>query len=424
MANIVENKKFLWSEVAENHNKFWSVTLYDNDDVEVTFGRVGKTSQNTTHNGVGRRKFDKLISEKLKKGYKEIKTIDSNTTTGSSIVVQSNLHDIATKQIEHNSPQVAKLIKYLSDVNRHNIVSNTKLTYNTSNGLFSTPLGIVQPADITSARDLLNTLSDYVVKNDYKSKKFISSLEQYLTLIPQDIGMKFIPENILPDQNSVKKQNDILDSLEVSYQSVISGTKDNKIDTKSDQPKIFDVKMEAEEDKKVVDRIMKMYNNTKDRSHSCCGLKPIAFYSILLKEVDEAFRQDGAKMSNIWELFHGSSAGNLLSIFKKGLIIPPAGSAHVTGRNYSDGIYGSDISTKALNYSYGYWSGRSEQRYFMFLCDFAMGNYYVPPRSTSSKPPKGYDSYFAKGGQSGVQNNEMIVFRTSQVNLKYLIEFA
>ena len=63
----------------------------------------------------------------------------------------------------------------------------------------------------------------------------------------------------------------------------------------------------------------------------------------------------------------------------------------------------------------------------MFLADFAMGKQYVPSsRSYTSTryPVSGYQSTFAKAGQSGVMNNEMIVYQTSQANLKFLVEFG
>ena len=111
---------------------------------------------------------------------------------------------------------------------------------------------------------------------------------------------------------------------------------------------------------------------------------------------------------------------------KSGLIIPKSsGSIQITGRMFGDGLYFSDQATKSLNYSYGYWDGGSkDDNCFMFLADVAMGKIHTPSGPTSSLPKKGYDSTFAEAGKSGVMNNEMIVYRTSQANLRYLIEFA
>jgi len=113
-----------------------------------------------------------------------------------------------------------------------------------------------------------------------------------------------------------------------------------------------------------------------------------------------------------------------LSILKGGLVIPPSSSSHVTGRMFYNGIYFSDQSTKALNYATSFWGSSDIGRYFMFMADVSMGKYYVPSGPRSCLPPAGYDSYFAQGRKSGVQNNEMIVFKTSQVNLRYLVEFG
>jgi poly [ADP-ribose] polymerase len=60
----------------------------------------------------------------------------------------------------------------------------------------------------------------------------------------------------------------------------------------------------------------------------------------------------------------------------------------------------------------------------MFLADVAMGKSYTPKSSSESLPKAGYDSTFAKPGESGIINNEMIVYNVNQVNLKYLVEFT
>ena len=98
----------------------------------------------------------------------------------------------------------------------------------------------------------------------------------------------------------------------------------------------------------------------------------------------------------------------------------------ITGRMYGDGVYFSDQSTKSLNYATGSAPGQyggGSQRKFMLVNDVAMGKPYMATRSFSGGCPRGYDSTFAKAGSSGVRNNEMIVYRTSQVRPTYLCEF-
>ena len=158
--------------------------------------------------------------------------------------------------------------------------------------------------------------------------------------------------------------------------------------------------------------------------HVTSGYKIKKVYKVKIGAMNDAYEKNGKKIGNIMELWHGSKCSNLLSILKKGLIIPPSSSGHVTGRMFGDGLYFSDQSTKALNYATNFWgSGGSTRRVFMFLADVAMGKAYTPSGWSSSLPKRGYDSTFAKAGQSGVRNNEHIVYNTYQANLKYLIEF-
>ena len=157
--------------------------------------------------------------------------------------------------------------------------------------------------------------------------------------------------------------------------------------------------------------------------HTSYNLRVKNVYSVTIGNMKNAWDNDGAQMSNIKELWHGTRAANLLSILKGGLIIPKSSAGHVTGRLFGDGLYFSDQSTKSLNYSQGYWSGSRDNHCFMFLANVAMGKEYIPNGHGGPWPRKGYDSTYAIGGKSGVMNNEMIVYRTSQCNLKYLVEF-
>lgn len=112
------------------------------------------------------------------------------------------------------------------------------------------------------------------------------------------------------------------------------------------------------------------------------------------------------------------------------------GSSKKLGKNQGD-VYFSDTSSKSLNYSYGYWRNDRQNRCFMFLADVIMGNEYRPNydkennyRFNAEKAYFGsdgsrrkFDSISVKGGAGEVLNNEMIVWNSSQIRLKYLVEF-
>jgi poly [ADP-ribose] polymerase len=438
-------RKFVLSEISDNHNKQWCVGLYDSDDVEIEFGRVGVTNTRGVHRNAGISFVDKMVREKTAKGYQELKTIDvvndSSSIGGSSSSTKklsnTKLQDIAVQQIEHDSPEVAKLIRWLADVNRHNIIAATggNITYDDNSGLFKTPLGIVTPDVVTEARDYLTTIGDYV--NDYEKqgwptrfdRKFENAIEQYLMRIPSNVGMKLNVRTFVPDLRAVQAQNQILDALDASYKQAITQTtsnKNTKQDIKTEQPKVFDIKLFVNNDNKIKTHIEDMYYESRNRKHyDAYDYRIKQIFIVETPTAKNQFEKMGKPIGNIMELFHGSSSSNLLNIMRLGLKTCPPSTAHITGKMFgSTGIYLSNQSSKSLNYSIGYWGGDRNNRVFMFICDTAMGKYYVPKGPESNLPRAGYDSTFAKAGISGVTNNEHIVYREYQVNLKYLLELG
>ena len=153
MSNIVESKKFVWSEVGKddkgnpiNHNKWWQVILYDNDDVMTKWARVGKVPQSKLFSGVGKSFLEEKINEKLKRGYTEAQTIDplADVQPATAPIAKGSLKEIARSQILKTSghPVLDRLIDRLVQSNVHKITSNTQLRLNDATGLFQTPLGV------------------------------------------------------------------------------------------------------------------------------------------------------------------------------------------------------------------------------------------------------------------------------------------
>lgn len=426
----IEFHKFVLSDVDINHNKYWNVGLYDSGDVEIHFGRIGVTTTQGIEPNAGKIWMEKRIKEKLrgkiKNGkreyYREIQTIDSTSSVKS--LNKDTLKQIAKDQIKHSSPETSKLIEWLAEVNRHQITSATgkQITYDADTGQFKTPMGIITPDSIKEARKLLVDIGDFIAKDKFEDNKLKTKVNDYLMLVPTNVGMKLNVRNFLPDLTAVQKQGQILDALDASYIDIT--TSKNVDDKDVTQEKVFETKLEILEDGKEWDRINKYYMSSRNNKHyGVYEMKIKQIWVVEIPKAKEKFEIKSSKLGNVNELWHGSSSCHLLSILKASLIIPPASSPHVTGRMFYNGIYFSDQSSKSLNYTTGFWGGNDIGRYFMFLADVAMGKYYVPSGPRNCLPPNGYDSYFAQAHKSGVFNNEMIVFDTGQVNLKFLIEF-
>ena len=440
MPNIVEKKTYICVNFKDgkNNNKFWRYTLYDDDTTFVEWGRVvddgtgdlkvqGSQTANRSKTMAKLRSKTKS-SNKPDKTYTEVKVAEGVASSSSGNVVNSSsLKTIAHKQIDIKDPALKEMVDFLVKENIHQITATSKgaISYDTSTAQFKTPLGVILPDQVLDARSVLDDIADLVVAQKYSSKKFDRLLEQYLRLVPHDVGRKQItPELIFPDAQALQTENNLLDGLEVSFNDIQSGATTKTKKKKDDTPKLFDVTLDIVRDRATLTRIKKYFNDTKLNMHVTAGYRVKTVYEIRIGAMAKAFETQGRPIGNLMELWHGTRCSNLLSILKKGLIIPPSQSAHVTGRMFGAGLYFSDQSTKALNYATDFWnSSGSSKRIFMFLADVAMGKPYVPSGWGNNFPRGGYDSTFAKAGKSSVRNNEMIVYKLYQSNLRYLIEF-
>ena len=439
LANAVKTERLICCDVDQNNNKYWNGYVLQNGDGYCVWGRVNKAPQHEYYAygniSAATAWLDKKSYEKQhKSGGKESYTLQKTIAAGSCGVVKqssssgvvqgSSLKALAAQQIQ-SDPEAKKLVTWLADINVHQITKNTQITYNVATGSFSTPLGLVTPDGLSDARLILADIEDYVDAHDWENPKYKKLLSNYLRIVPQDLGMtRGWHTTFLAGSNALQKQASILDALEAALLPTGGTAAAQAGPVQSEQ--VFNVTLETVTDAAVIARITAKYNKEKGDHSDVRAYKPFKVWTIHINTVRSAYQKDGAKLDNNWELWHGTKASNLLSILKAGLIIPKS---YANGWNYGQGVYFSDQSTKSIRYATGHISGdySNIDRTFMLLANVGMGKYYIPKSGVSTGKsfyvPPGHDSTFAKGGESGVQNNEMIVYRTSQADLAYLIEF-
>jgi poly [ADP-ribose] polymerase 2/3/4 len=428
MASALRTDRYILADISSNSNKFWSITLFDDHSVETHWGRVGDAGQQKQFSlpslDGAHAFYEGKCREKERKGYRPQRTLEAGAGGESRPVRKQDLATLARQQITTGCPVTAELISTLAKENIHHILASTTMTYDTSQGTFSTPLGIVTGDAIQDARRLLSEIGGYVSAGEYDDNGLTRCLNDYLMLIPQNIGRRRPePRQLYPDLAAVQRQNDLLDALDASLQQVLAAPTTSS-PAPAAPPRVFECGLTLVEDGREIDRIRRKYRETQQSIHGSSALDVKRVFMVEIAPMRRAFEQDGLKLSNVWELWHGSKKGNLLSILSKGFVIPPSNAAHCTGRLFGNGCYFSDQSTKSLNYSWGYWDGRYDPNCFMFLCNVGLGKYYVPKGAGENLPRSGYDSTFAKAGKSGVLNNEMIVYRTSQIDPVFLVEFS
>lgn len=420
MATVIEEIRLINVGVDVNMNRWWTGRLFDNGDVETLWGRVGYDGQSKLFPGAGKSFLLEKQREKNKKGYSELKTVGgpaTPTATQSRDVGNHELRQIAKAQlVKSSNPTLDKLIDRLVQANVHRITSSTQIKFNSDTGLFSTPLGIVTPDGIAEARNLLVTLNGFVAARDWTSPRMTDAVGKYLRIVPQAVGMRLNIPVLFPDTTAIQKQSDVLDSLEASYQA-LQTQKPAAASTGKPVEQVFKVDLDVLPYGQEYDRIVNWYEKSKKDMHNYGRVKVRQIFVVNVHDMTNAFETRTVPIQEVW---HGTSQANCLSILKSGLKTSPPSTAAIAGKMFGNGIYGAINSSKSLGYTFGRWGqGGVGDSGWLFVCQFAMGRTKIVHNSCGK--PSDYDSVWAKAG-SGLFNDELIVYRNSQVKITYLLE--
>lgn len=250
--SILREVKMILTSVERNNNKFWTAKVLGNNEVVVTFGRVGTRGASQLKafpsSAQALRFLEAKMKEKEKGGYMRARVLtasdgvlDGDDRTASSAsatppLFKDLLARAASEQLFPDDEDVRKnteeearmtlfgvsdsnaaltkapveavagtgtekghrrhaprdllssLVRQLVEANTHKILSNTSMSYDESAGSFRTPLGIVSQDAVDEARLLLGKISDLVASKDTTTTAWQPLLERYLMLIPRDVG--------------------------------------------------------------------------------------------------------------------------------------------------------------------------------------------------------------------------------------------
>lgn len=412
-------------DTKDNHNKFYELTELPDGRVQARYGRVGAGEQRRVYPPGS---FDKKLNEKTRKGY--VERVTSQSVVSKTLTVDSTDH-VAESLFSAPDAASKAFAGHLLQNNRHAISDATggKITVNKTSGKVETALGPVTHLQLSEARGLLSDLKD--------GSRTGITIERYLTHIPQRITNLRKTDWITSQWFSA--QDDLLDALDAALAASVNGDDD---DSDTGKPALipFRNKLELLTDDDVFESIRARFARSSNSIHAAAAYKLHRVWSIA-DERRSAYESVLRDLKHHRSLWHGTTAGNVLSILRTGLICPPmnAGSYSTTGRMFGDGVYFSDQSTKSLNYALGAAPGQSGRGAgggaMMFLADVAMGREYRPnssgwdtsiprtARTGTDEKGRPWNSIFVRGGTCGVRNNEMIVWNTDQITLTHLCEF-
>ena len=302
-------------------------------------------------------------------------------------------------------------------------------------------------------------------KAQVKDKELVELTGVLYSRIPKVKAVRAAAETWILSQDNIQGWQQDLDAFEAALFALAPVDVDEAA-TVSDPFGGFDLEMKWMDSKTVEGKFIRkwMPEASANRHHGVGGMKIRNMWALrqtklvpaFSRRVDVIARQKGTgrrdkpkfqpptrpdlntadqkryKNANVAMLFHGTKSINVTGILRTGLRLPRqlVGVA-ITGAMLGPGAYFADDWRKSDGYtsrSNSYWAGGSggvEGRgAFMFVSDVALGNPYITGYGGYTQAPRGYHCVAALGGRNGVQNNEWVIYDTSQNNLRYLVEYS
>jgi poly [ADP-ribose] polymerase 2/3/4 len=433
--SIIKESMLILVSAAANSNKFYHVTLSEDGTVTKRYGRVGVAGVTNTER-TGLKGYQTIINQKIRKGYTETAVV-SDYAPKRNIDDISSIAKVALLGTEKMNSVLENLVDTLVRLNNHDIFEASGGLIKVNNdGIITTPLGLIDKTSIANAQRILEKLE--LISSG--QPQFITLLEEYLRLIPQKVGSKRgWHENFFDKGNTFLKQRELLKQLGESLalrESRIKASKNDEnkssVDATAEYEKLFQLKINVLEDKAEFERINRLYESQKSHYHASSKLRLKRVFVLEDSQGKDSYEIARAKLGNERNLWHGTRAGNVLSILRKKLICPPISGTtiKIQGRLFGSGVYLGPAS-KSLNYSYGgVWdNGPRDNTCFMFLTNTVLGNEYHPQGRGGHSDDRiqrsgKYDSIHARAKDTGLMNDEYIVWKTEQISMRYLCEFG
>lgn len=395
--------KYLLMVTENNNNKYYEM-IPNGNSFTVKYGRVGASAQVASY---PESQFNKKYNEKIKKGY-----VDQTELRKDLVSVEKSDDKQLYKSIEDAS--VRQLIEFLQKCAKQKISDN-----------YTVSSEKVTQAMVDEGQNILNSIA-----NAKDVKTFNSLLLNLFNVLPRKMANvnDYLAETESNFSKIYSREQDLLNVMRGQVVQHIVDTK-TKQDKKEMNTTILDaLGLELEPvtatDEKI---IRKELGELKDKYYMAWKVKN--------KSTDNKF-QNHLKESDFKNkklLWHGSRNENWMSIISNGLILNP--NAVITGKMFGYGIYFGLQSRKSFNYtSYknSYWAHGNSDIAFMGLYDVHYGKPYIVADFNSKyynfdydklRKEGDYDCLHADSRKGMLRNDEIIVYREDQVNIRYLVEF-
>lgn len=451
-ADCSEKKKYLVC-LDEQTNDYKSYTMYQEEDNErfgVSYGRIGGVSafqSNYDFDKEGAHYYPAEMFwfkyyEKINKGYLDRSEIkDFEFSRGGKIISSDkepeqkipqelekyeSIEDKDTKElIEFLISRQREYVQQNYNYSRHGAELNTEFNQKAIDmaedllnqmSVVSQTMGSAaahgqlkenQQKIISLYKDLMltlprrvNNVSDYIKRIDFTDKDSDDYIDKVLENerdLLDNLKDICIADNLIDKPaETVKKKGTILDEYGLT---AVTADFENK----------FDVLEKMGDDAFKVSKVISVCNKRTDAAYKACK------------------KEMGIHDGGCHLFWHGSRTENWWSIFKNGMSLNP--NAVVTGKMFGQGLYFAPLAHKSLGYvdmRGSYWAHGSQKTGYLGLYEVAMGKPYEVDSAISNSFSfkdlrHGCHSVWAKAGKH-LYNDECIVYREDQCNIKYLVE--
>ena len=432
-------------DVVNNHYKYYKMIPMNDNAFRAEYGREGYAPQTKVYPMA---KWDSTYRSKIAKGYVDksehfVLEAKGDTPDGSRVAKDGTMY------AEIPDAEVKRLVNTLLNLSKKTVAAN----YNISAKHVTQKMIDDAQGYINKMSDAFLNISTYGVSNAVQ--RFNNALVELLNTIPRKASTR-MQDELLCDgaENYVKgrmstriaQEEGLLDNMRTCVTAAIIDTRqDNANDTKDAKPITMLEALGLEISLCDAEDMKRIHGCFKQRDKDA-GLdkRIIKAFKVNNKATAERFQKfkdnnrDDYKRFPQELLWHGSRNENWWSIINNGLKIRPSNAVY-TGSMFGDGLYFASSAQKSFGYtssSHAYWTRESSDMAVMALFDVGVGNQLNTDNNygdfrtmtwskiRSKKDDKGrpYHSVYAHAG-SQLRNDELIMYNSDQVTIKYLVLF-
>lgn len=431
------NKKpvYLICVTSDNHNKTYSLIPIDDNSFKAEWGRVGGYLNSKIY---PMSKWNIQISSKIKKGYVD--------------VTDSKLDIIEDSKVDDDTSNSKKVDKF-SLIKNESVRSILKRLYDFANKTVQSSYKVTSNQVTQAMLDKAQEQIDFIASNytTWSIEEFNKQLIALFTIIPRKMArVNDYLASTKADKETldkmIQREQDTLDSMAgmvyIPKSKRINDSSNS--DSNTENVKIPDedmlsemgIEMEDATEEDIV-KIKKAMGDSSDKFYKAWRVKNIEAEN----EFQKFMKDNNIKRHKL--LCHGSRNTNWFNILKTSLKIRPSNAVY-TGSLLGDAIYMSNSEkyhggvTKSIGYTSlnGYWTRDRQNCGFIAFFEVALGESYdiysfdskyhtYNLKKLQRDKPGAWSLHLHGAGYrngSTVINDEITVYDSRQVSIRYLVE--